>query len=124
VEVLKIATEDMYIEELDLHIKRGDLINTEAIDYNLNNDKKLYTDLRPTYHLVIYVIKDLNLVRKNDSRDLSLLIQLFDMQRIKSLIEKTDMGIMKTVMELSVISYAVNPPEPIVKNLINDLKGD
>ena len=121
---LDIIKEDTYIKELDLTLKRGDVYNITAVEYNKNNDKKLYLDLLKYYHMAIYILDDPAFIPNYENEDIALLLQYVSMNRIEKLKDFAISSPMKTVMKFSLLAYNMNGKPSIVNQILKDsIKG-
>ena len=118
---LDIVTEDTRIDELDLDLKRGDIINKAAIDYNLDNDDKLYIDVLKYYHFVLYITDNPDFIPDYTNEDISLLLQYLSLTRLDDLKDFTNKLTMKTIMQFSLLAFNSNGRNPIIKQLLKDL---
>lgn len=124
---LDIITEDTYIEELDAHFKRGDIVNRVAIENNKNTDNKddwVYLNILKEYHFILYINNDPITVRNYQDSDLTLLLQYVSLDRLSRLGDFKEEHGMKTVMQLSVLASAVNGKPKLINELLKDIIKD
>ena len=118
---LNIITEDTYISELELHLKRGDIVHQAAIDNNLENDDMLYIDMLKYYHFVLYILDDPKFIPDYTNEDITLLLQYLSMRRMNNLKDFLSTNDMKTVMQFSLLAYNLNGKSPIINQLLKDI---
>ncbi len=122
---LEIVKEDTYIEDLDLELKRGDLIDKRILDHNLNNEDRVYIDLRPVYHLVIRIANDFrNINYKVNTEYFSVLGQFFAIRDIENYYLMSDRSIMKTINALTITALSAREMSPLLLEAVKDMNKE